>query len=675
MVNEQQRPSGYLKIEFINRHPELEDIVESEIITDYLDDCPVHVVEYKGTLVDETKKQRKNRMQCHKVYDGDIKELVNGLRNTYAHKRNLSAYGLLLEVYESIRSIQSLDLEKARQQVASKSGVEDIKQDEVEKATDGVVTDNNVVLPEKRVETPTPVKQADESVKIDSPVEPAEVKEQVTEEVTKHEVEVKEHSTDEKLNIGISGESETKDTKEEVKTPTPTAEEVTPIEVPNVETSNPKRIQENLKANKEEKKMANIDVEQMVKQATDKMAGGQVTGGTTALPKATDVNPEITESVINQLASTAAQRNAWTQNNEVSALIMAQQPAALRLVGAPEGPVVRPGKDEDPQKLIDEKLAAFIEAVSGKAMSINEFATLPDDQKFANCVDDENKAKAAAMFSIYQNLHNNPQAIIKAYVDPSKASAPVKGYFIGNEALPVEELIVKLLDEGNGVVYGQGTKALEDDKQVFFKLNFASRRQSQVTAGASKSGAPKQIVITAKNKKSFLENDAHKRYLMTQIDKDGESRANFKAEVVVDGKAMNAVCSVWALKDGQKIGNGTAKDGTPKFKKKICSINVSVPVQKVLKEVDAAYRGDNDQPAVLEKRWNIKIAQAECKDFGNITDQRSSLTFAALTKMLSGQVGASDSILKNSKLYRDLSAAAEKSQAADEAATAGDLQA
>ena len=65
MVNGEQRPSGYLRVEFLNQHPELKDIIDSEVITDYLDDCPISVVEYSGTLQNETKKQRKNRDRGH----------------------------------------------------------------------------------------------------------------------------------------------------------------------------------------------------------------------------------------------------------------------------------------------------------------------------------------------------------------------------------------------------------------------------------------------------------------------------------------------------------------------------------------------------------------------------------------------------------------------------------
>ena len=94
------------------------------------------------------------------------------------------------------------------------------------------------------------------------------------------------------------------------------------------------------------------------------------------------------------------------------------------------------------------------------------------------------------------------------------------------------------------------------------------------------------MVITAKNKAKFIKDAANCAYLMTQTDEAAVATANFKAKIVVDGADMNAVCSVWELdKDGNKVGAGTDKNGQPKFKKKLTSINVSVPVVKVVKEL------------------------------------------------------------------------------------------
>lgn len=662
MVGKDKRPSGYLRVEFLNRHPELKDIIDSDVITDYLDDCPVAVVEYKGTLKNESKNQRKNRMQSHKVYNGDIRDLVNGLRNTYPTKRSMSGYALLLDVYESIKGIDTLDLEKAKMQIAgSEEGVNEDTQ--VEEAVPTTV--------QEVAETPVNLTDVVDAQNMST----ASIGE---DERLEEKEKQSETSQEEKLNNGISEDNSTEVVEKEEEIPTPTSELKIPTETTSVKEDASTRIQTNKQPHKEDKKMAELNLDAMVDKAAGLMkdgAEGTANAGT-ALPKAgTGASTEIQNSVIDSLSGTAETRNAWTQANAVNAVIMVQQPAALRLVGEPVGTVIKAGtKDEDVDGIIKEKFEAFIKAVSGKAMGIDAFSTAADDVKFANCVDETSVAKAKAMAGIYMDVYGNPRKEIRAFVDASKASAPIKGVTIGDKHYPMDALLALLLDETNGAIYGAGTKDLPEEDQVVFSLNFATRRQSNAVSGNSKASTQKQMVIKTKNKRAFLEDDTHKKYLMTQYDTENESRANFKAEIMVDGKPMNAVCSVWELDDkGNRVEKGKDKDNNTKYGKKICSINVSVPVRKVVKDVDKEFCNGETQPSVIGQMWGVVIPVAEVKDFGNITDQRSSLTFAALTKLLSGQGTASDAILKKSKVYADLMASAEKAQAAEDNATAEDL--
>ena len=676
MVKEAHRPSGYLRVEFLNRHPELKDIIDSGVITDYLDDCPIRVVEYKGHLKDETKNQRKNRMKCHKIYDGDIKELVNGLRNTYPTLRDKSGYYLLLEVYEQIRSISELDLELAKRQV------EEMNQDNgstvQESASDSAqqkVEDSSVKISESSNPIPNTDTYTREEVKSK---EKEEVKPQNESGVQSSTVttKVEEPKVTPQLNNGISGESKPEAVLADTPNPTPTTEssvrnkaDVTPT---------PTQIQENKQPIKEEKKMA--DFENLLGQATQMMeTGTKAVNGTGAnLPKAEKLGDEAKAAVAKELAQTQAERNAWTAANAVDAVIMAQRPAAHRVKGEAKGRAIKVAAEnkDKPNAAVDvvkEKFGKFIEAVAGRKMSIEEFSTSDDAVKYANVVTEgDNVAKAKAMTGVYQNLMQNPLQEIAAYINAEKATAPVKGYVIGTDVYSTDELIQVLVDKGNGVVYGQGTREMDVKEQVRFQLGVAARKQTTVAAASTKSGAPKQLVITAKNKAAFMTDDNHKRYLMTKIDEDGEGTANFKALINVDGKDVNAVCSVYALDDkGERIVTRVDETKGTIYKKKICSINVSVPVQKVIKEVDEAYRNEGDQAATLEARWNIKIPQQETADFANIQDQRSSIAFIALSKLLAS--GSSAAAMSKSETFRNIAAAVDAVNQKDADAVAADL--
>ena len=94
-----------LSVAFKKMFPDLATRVEEPEVKKWLANSLVNIVEYSGTLPQESRKQRDRRMECHKVYDGDFKELAANLRNTYPNERELSAQELLLKVNNGITSI------------------------------------------------------------------------------------------------------------------------------------------------------------------------------------------------------------------------------------------------------------------------------------------------------------------------------------------------------------------------------------------------------------------------------------------------------------------------------------------------------------------------------------------------------------------------------------------
>lgn len=613
-----------LSVAFKQMFPDLADKVEDERVKHWLANSLVGIVEYSGTLPQETRKQRDRRMECHQVYDGSIKELAAKLRDTYPNTRELSPQALILKVYNGISSIYDV---LGKDEVVDHPTVneESIKPGEVEAldsnkgvensgtATDVEINQGSVVEPireEPNVSVPRPNLDSDAFV---SPKEEAAKSSHIEE--GPHEQEV----------------------------PATQIEVTEPVDVPE---GKPKE-EESKKLNKENGKMENSTAAELLKKAQEST---QVMGGdAVAAPKSNvnvmkeDMN-EAKSQIADQLENSLQARTQWTANNTVDGLIVLKKPAALR-TKATVGIANKGNKKETPSQQAENKFKKFIKATSGQEISIEAWKALPDDQKYAQVIKADqsrkedavgatNLEKAKAVYELIERQYNSPEEQIPAFINTNKVSYAWKGVMLGGKPLNRDDLIVTVIDNSTGVIIGAGSAIEDVDNRVEFKLGqakiSANNRVTGVRAGAPR--AEKKFVISIKNKDRFTADKSHIMFMLNQV--QGEATASFPAAITVGGEEMGAI---FQYQTNELAKNAKTKDGQPRYAKKMFSLRVSVKVDDYKKELDAQFMKDGLTPSKLDSYWNIKFAPKTQADAANPTAIEGTILQTILASYITGQ--------------------------------------
>ena len=592
MVSEEQRPSKLLKSIFKEIHPDLMTKYTDEQIDAYLDMAPICIVECPD-LKGETKKQRKNRMECHQIYNGDYKQLCNCLRNIYPEKNAMSAYKLMLWVYEGIRPVSEIG--------------EPVEQT-------------------KPVEDTTPV------------IEPTSV-EPVTEVV-----EVVAEAT--KDDIVLTDEKEQIVTETTVSTPTNEVVE----EVKSEPESQSVDIVTNSRFSKMEENKMN-DLNERLAAAANKMSGG------TSAKQSKVTNEVKAEVVSVLDSSTEARNQWAAENKVQKLIMgnapaIKRNPAKEGLAVKPVVSKTDASKNKTSKEVAADKYRALITKFTGKVMDIEAFRAASDDVKFANvCPDNSGIAKAKAMVELMDKIYNNPDAKYEAFI-PEKFSGSIKGYQVNGVAYPTKELIALVLDKSNAFILGEGSDGKDAKNDVLFYVGKVAKSQKMAIQGSTS----KTLAMRGKNRAAFM-NPEHVIYLFSEIDKTKKGSTSFAAKIAFTNaegavEKCGASVSCYKLENGQRVQSSISKDGTVNYKKVQASIKVSCECDAVVKTADsigAAFKRDDSSVSAINALWGINLSTEAAKDLLNMeVDSKNNYIFNILCEIRQGGIDTSD--IKSSTL-------------------------
>lgn len=635
------------------------------------------IVEYDGRFKNESVKDRDVRMELIEVYDGNVNDLVNLLRRTFREYRSLSKWEMLFKVANEISSVKELIERAETQQVFSGEVEEAISQTPEEHP---ISQSTSTEIAEGSSDGATP--------------EPHEVSEPIAEEPhdedsvtadTMHAEEVAEESVNEE-SVSVS----------EVDSPIsePIAEETKPQEVAhdeptqmpseqptgNVQSVPQHSLSNNQSSNMEDKEMENglnemLAAAQRASGDPSQTQSAPVASNTAAADSAK--SEEVKAAVVKVLEGQVSERNAWARQNVVTEVVSTQKPAALRTTETVGTPTTET-EQEEALKKIDENIQKFLNGVTGKTgMTLEAFAGLTDDEKYANVYgkDDDtriaNVIKARAMYELLMQIKQNPMAPIPAYIPTAdKVSYATKGYAINGKPMNIESFIVEVIDKTNGVIYGEGSVTADgkdaSDNAVSFKIGVANQKESNSTGVNTAVTAKKVPVVRPRNKKEFIKGGQNIVFLFDKM-AEGENAigtASFKAAIQGADGLTNAVIPVYVVNDGKREVRETKKqDGTPSYKTKMISINCSVKVQKVVKEVGADFKAGMTDDILVANYWGIKLpSQAAKKDFANISQVSQAASMEVFELAFAGQLSLSAGLKKSQTLAALQSAANAKTE-------------
>lgn len=621
-----------------------DELIKSKVIEDWMAQAPIGIVEYDQRLKNESSQDRDRRMEIIDVYDGNIMALVEHLRRFYKEYRKLLKWELIFKVYNEISAAKKA-IEQAELQV--------------------VVSGNEVTgeVPQETEEL-----QNNPSASTEENAGTVAQREDVIEQPQHGEQELTDSDTSQEVH-----------------------------EEPRVGTSNIKpsgNVHENeskpifnksiAMENKEENSMSEIDA---MLSAAQKAAAPAATAANPAqeqtmpgkanVSTAKGADQEAKERVAKLLASQKDERNAWTRQNTVTAIISTQKPSALRTLSNMGVPV--PGETDAAKALeeINKKINKFIVMVSGKeGMTQDTFEALTDEEKYANVVRKDgvdNVGKAAAMYDLYKRIKQNPLGEVAAYIPGAdKVNYPTRGYMVNSVPYPEQEFILTVIDHGMGVMYGEGSMDANGndvgEKPVIFKVGIASRTEKAVSNGVSTAKKTNKVpVVRPQNKKEFVAGGNHVQFLFTQEDTESNGTATFKAAINMGGELVGATVSCYTLENGKKVQRSAKEDGTVTYKTKVASINVSVPVTKIKKEFEAAYKSADEDIIVTAGRWGVQMSVNQQKgNYGNISEFSAAPVLDVFANVYAGNVKLSDVVRSGSESVKMLQDAANKQ--AEEAA-------
>lgn len=621
-----------------------DELLKSKVIEDWMAQAPVGIVEYDQRLKNESNQDRDRRMEIIDVYDGNIMELVEHLRRFYKEYRKLLKWELIFKVYNEISAAKKAIEQAELQVVVSGNEVTGEVPQETEE-----LQNNPSASTEENAGT---VAQREDVIE-----QPQHGEQELTDSDTSQEVH-------EEPRIGTSNIKPSGNVHEN---------ESKPIFNKSIAMEN-----------KEENSMSEIDA---MLSAAQKAAAPAATAANPAqeqtmpgkanVSTAKGADQEAKERVAKLLASQKDERNAWTRQNTVTAIISTQKPSALRTLSNMGVPV--PGETDAAKALeeINKKINKFIVMVSGQeGMTQDTFEALTDEEKYANVVRKDgvdNVGKAAAMYDLYKRIKQNPLGEVAAYIPGAdKVNYPTRGYMVNSVPYPEQEFILAVIDHGMGVMYGEGSMDANGndvgEKPVIFKVGIASRTEKAVSNGVSTAKKTNKVpVVRPQNKKEFIAGGNHVQFLFTQEDTESNGTASFKAAINMGGELVGAAVSCYTLENGKKVQRSVKEDGTVTYKTKVASINVSVPVTKIKKEFEAAYKSADEDIIVTAGRWGVQMSVNQQKgNYGNISEFSAAPVLDVFANVYAGNVKLSDVVRSGSESVKMLQDAANKQ--AEEAA-------
>jgi len=641
MANYSKADKGAMRAAMLRTFNIRKEYLKAPAIVEWMQSAPVALVEYEGYLPNEKPKHRDRRMELHSVYHGNIKGLVDHLRNLdkSPEARSLSKWEIIFTYYKGISDVQEVIARAKTQTVFGNNET------------------NRKEVPQSKEELPISQSSSNEDIQKSKSEEPVLQEKPTETEVTSHE----KSSVEEENHVEMPTGSVVTSTESSLYNNTIKENKI-------MEVNNMSGVNELLAA----ANAANADAgrEQVAPVASNVKSGNKASA-------------EAKEKVTSILAETKAQANEYVKNNTVSALIAPQKPNALR-VKSNMGKAFNDNvlnNEEELNKKLSEKISKFITAVSGKqGITLEQFEALSDAERYANVVVTETNTngakKAAAIYNLYKQIKANPSAEYAAYIPgPDKVSYATKGYMIGSKVFTVDEFIVELLDNTMGGIYGEGSIDANGnaigDKPVAFKIASVQTSERDTQAGIAAKKAPRKLVVRPQNKKEFINGGAHVVFLMTQESEDETGRASFKAAIDVDGAIMPATVSVYALdNEGNKIIRSEKKDKDGKqvitYRTKVASCSLSVPVTKIIRTIGTEFLVGEKMDADIDgRRWNVTLGSGKKGAISNVDSVKDAAGIDVFAFLFQGDIAVTDTIAK-SNIYNKLKAASD-AQIAQEA--------
>ncbi len=717
---------------FKEKFPQYAHLAESEKVQNWLGIAAKEVVEYDGLLPNETKKQSNRRKECHKAaYEGEIKDLVNCLRNTYLDSRTLSSPMLLLNVFSGISSINDV-VNGEPVQEAQTPTMSEVQHVQTEETTITSTVNSNISKPAVEEDKPSignMMTKPQFDVEDDEDITlPAHKTNPTTEPEEVAKVDVSEHikikteevhvetgvgqrdSTetvriDDNVKVTASAESVVSQTNQDDRTPVreepkPTISHASQVEVPihkpeesspiHVETTEVPTAKVTETNNKQEENKTMADLNEMARLAAEKMSGGAPVDGGGVPASARPTRGKKSEERIaaeEQAKLTIAERmqsnNAFVQSTLVSAIITPVIPKFDRILekANPMGKLVNPTKDKTGEALVREKLNKMIKAASGKGdISLEDFEAASDDVKYAAVPDVDykgysNRARAKACYMLLKQALQNPEADYAAS-PTAPTTVPVRGYCVGGKNINRNDMIVTLLDKTNGALYAPNQLDSEgktvEDKPIMWQVatvRITAGSQSATGVQSSSSKAAKKFSISAKRQKDFMSDPSHIKYLMSTIDEENTARGSFKAAIEVQGTAIPAIFQYEVPK--QKDGKAEIDPETKQVKmaKRAFSINVVLPVKDVKHEVADEFKSDTVKlNAQIDAYWGTNLEQSDSnKSNAAATSSKNTAIFKVLADFY--ETGISTKGVEGSELLQHI---VNQKKAAENAALAAE---
>ena len=653
---------------FCSLYPEHASDIQYPNVGDMLATIPLRLASFQGRLDNETVKQASRRKECAEVYDGEIKALANNIRNTYPEHRALSAQQLLLKVYfdnfpehfpEDAKNYEVPEL------------FDDFDQEDFDR-----VRSQDPPTPEVTTKT-----SSDDKTTINN---------------VSTEVETEEPAVDNNVVVNVESDNSNMGATDEASgaklTETSVAEKASTSGTAVVSENKPS---EEIKPTMEEKvNMAEVSIAEKISQAT-----GALNAGATA-PKAANVSKvdkaakkASENSVLAKFQGTAAERAKWTAENQIEKIICTKKPNGL-LVAENFGVIALDKTNKDGQTTtagsqIEAMLNNFIEKMSGKKISRDEFDKLPDAEKYARAIKlDKQIASKLKAGETVTGPSNEAKAkaiygeLLKAIQDPAKKfpilpadriSYPEKGVVIGGKPITDSELIMELIDKGAAKAYGKGSlsadgKTLEGASEWSIGLVQKKAANKTGTQAAAASRATKTPRIRVKNKAAFTKDESNVMYLFTQ-QSNAVAKAKFPVAITIDGVQYPARVS--GLTDEEVKKN--AETGVVTYKRTSFSLSGITEVPTFKKEFAAAFVNGDEAIALTCSRWGVSVAQKKETNVAKLTDLSGSDWLKIATAFYDGEFSMDNAdsstvlnALAQARRERDAKAAAQTAAEMDQ---------
>ena len=571
------------------------EVTADPAIQEWMQDAPVLIIEWDGKFEKEHQKGRDIRMQMVEVYDGDVHNLVEYLRDVFPEYRDLPKWSLIFTVANGIKDCQeSIRLAQNRETF----GMGESEQTQV---------DEPVASPSSSTE-----------VQLNETHEDVSVGQQIANDLLEASGKAEETTEDPLY------KSSPRENKEDYQ-----MDENTMFQETQQTGAGNSALDELLNASQAADQgdgTPNFDQTQ-----TPGGTAVQTTTGKIAMPK---IQAEYVKGAQDALKADLPRRLQWSQQNLVTRIISKAEPSSLRIVDPTKG-IIGQGEADARKKTIEKLMGKFADAVGVPSWSaIN--VELPLAERFPHVPGISDQQKAEQIYLALSQLFANPMAEMPVYVN-DKPAWSICGFEVnGSDKLSSTEFRDVAMANSTGAVYAKG--ALVEGRQVNegtrFVLTIAKSKENKKGAKGKEATTGQAEGVTGKwagqirvmNKPAFVENRANIIVVYPTVQNPTQEQLKYvgaKALIQVDGKGVAASFKYNVYNNGQPVLVDTGKvdkDGNkvaPKNKTKTFSLTLRT-LTTLTESAPNAELGD-------ATKYNVKPIGQSTRDSKDYTDEETLL--------------------------------------------------